>query len=179
MPYPNEEEIEKLLLKRFKPGKYILYDFFQKIYKEYPKKQINNIVRLVIKKLKNKKIVKKGKGGLFYVTDSFGANPFYSEEIKLSKYRIEHLSQKDIKKNSRERGLKLLKARSNDFPFNYDNYKENRKVKNKLTSKKCRVCGKEAYCMHHIIPLSKGGTNNQSNLIPICIDCNKKIHIFM
>lgn len=40
----------------------------------------------------------------------------------------------------------------------------------------CRYCGKQAgdVILHidHIIPVSKGGTNDESNLITSCIDCN-------
>jgi len=40
----------------------------------------------------------------------------------------------------------------------------------------CRYCGKQAgdVILHidHIIPVSKGGTNDESNLITSCVDCN-------
>ena len=58
-------------------------------------------------------------------------------------------------------------------------YQKMREKKNKLTSKKCFVCGEKAYCMHHIVPLICGGTNRKRNLMPICKDCHKKIHSFM
>jgi hypothetical protein len=33
--------------------------------------------------------------------------------------------------------------------------------------------------VHHIVPLSKGGTNQLSNLIVLCEDCHKKLHPHM
>ena len=42
---------------------------------------------------------------------------------------------------------------------------------------KCSACGKIAMCeMHHKIPLSLGGTNEKSNIIPLCYDCHVELH---
>lgn len=44
---------------------------------------------------------------------------------------------------------------------------------------KCQLCGKyggEKH-VHHIIPLSKKGTNNYRNLITLCFNCHDKQHI--
>lgn len=44
----------------------------------------------------------------------------------------------------------------------------------------CNVCGKEqSYCKHHIVPLSRGGTNGDDNLIDICLTCHRAVHPFM
>ena len=44
---------------------------------------------------------------------------------------------------------------------------------------KCSKCGScNNVNVHHKIPLSKGGTNNIKNLIPLCRDCHEKIHGF-
>lgn len=41
----------------------------------------------------------------------------------------------------------------------------------------CKVCGRsENLEVHHIIPLSKGGTNSKANLICICAKCHDKRH---
>lgn len=41
----------------------------------------------------------------------------------------------------------------------------------------CSICGKFSMCeMHHKIPLSLGGTNEKSNLIPLCYDCHDELH---
>ncbi len=33
--------------------------------------------------------------------------------------------------------------------------------------------------VHHIIPVSKGGTHDRSNLMSLCKSCHNKIHIAM
>lgn len=42
----------------------------------------------------------------------------------------------------------------------------------------CKLCNiKTDYLEpHHIIPKSRGGSDNESNLIKICIDCHGKVH---
>ena len=42
-----------------------------------------------------------------------------------------------------------------------------------LKNKPCVRCGKPADTIDHIIPLSKGGTNDIDNLQPMCWKCNK------
>ena len=46
----------------------------------------------------------------------------------------------------------------------------------------CEECGKQgrltpAEEVHHIIPLSKGGTNKHSNLMSLCQSCHTKTHM--
>lgn len=42
---------------------------------------------------------------------------------------------------------------------------------------KCANCGsKEDLEIHHIVPLSLGGTNNATNLVPLCYSCHKAAH---
>ena len=38
-----------------------------------------------------------------------------------------------------------------------------------------KECG-ENIIFHHIVPLAVGGTNNISNIVPICEDCDSLIH---
>ncbi len=41
----------------------------------------------------------------------------------------------------------------------------------------CKKCGnKEDLCIHHVIPLKKGGSNDVSNLIILCKFCHKFVH---
>ena len=40
----------------------------------------------------------------------------------------------------------------------------------------CHDCGKPATQPHHIVPLSKGGTNDQFNLRALCFHCHSKYH---
>ena len=43
---------------------------------------------------------------------------------------------------------------------------------------KCKLCNKESdnLELHHIIPKSRGGTNNKNNLIKICSKCHGLVH---
>jgi 5-methylcytosine-specific restriction endonuclease McrA len=41
---------------------------------------------------------------------------------------------------------------------------------------KCRSCGSPATEVHHILPLSRGGTTTKSNLISLCHGCHDKRH---
>lgn len=38
------------------------------------------------------------------------------------------------------------------------------------------ICTGEGFEAHHIIPISRGGTNEVSNLITLCYDCHKREH---
>jgi hypothetical protein len=42
----------------------------------------------------------------------------------------------------------------------------------------CKLCNIKTNYLeaHHIIPKSRGGLNNDSNLIKICLDCHSKVH---
>lgn len=48
----------------------------------------------------------------------------------------------------------------------------------KRSNKGCAICGwNESTCdIHHIIPKSVGGTNDNSNLILVCPNCHRVIH---
>lgn len=42
---------------------------------------------------------------------------------------------------------------------------------------KCVNCGAESNLhLHHIVPLSLGGTNNIDNIVPLCEECHSKVH---
>ena len=77
---------------------------------------------------------------------------------------------------------------------NYDRYQRNpdvckmykgkwRKIRNEYVKEhpfceKCFEQGKlvSADEIHHIVPLSRGGTHDRSNLISLCRSCHNKIH---
>ena len=40
----------------------------------------------------------------------------------------------------------------------------------------CSHCDKEGRHWHHIIPKSRGGSDDPSNLIFLCLDCHSKVH---
>ena len=42
---------------------------------------------------------------------------------------------------------------------------------------KCYNCGSDLYVeLHHVVPLSLGGTNRETNIVPLCYECHKKAH---
>lgn len=50
----------------------------------------------------------------------------------------------------------------------------------KMGGKRCSDCGSsDRLQVHHIIPLSKGGTNHPFNLIVLCHNCHEKRHRHM
>lgn len=40
----------------------------------------------------------------------------------------------------------------------------------------CEDCGAPKQCVHHIIPLSEGGTNDRHNLKALCTSCHRQYH---
>jgi DNA helicase-2/ATP-dependent DNA helicase PcrA len=62
-----------------------------------------------------------------------------------------------------------------DYPDNWNEIRE--KV---LRRDNYRCCNEPSHNkklhIHHIVPLSKGGTHNLNNLITLCEDCHKRIH---
>lgn len=45
-----------------------------------------------------------------------------------------------------------------------------------LTNTYCANCDKKATHIHHIIPISVGGSNRLTNLVALCDDCHAKVH---
>ncbi len=39
---------------------------------------------------------------------------------------------------------------------------------------RCNYCGKPASGWDHMVPKSKGGSDDRANLIPCCLKCNRK-----
>ena len=50
--------------------------------------------------------------------------------------------------------------------------------KNKLHQGQCHYCGKQflpdQLSMDHIVPLARGGKSTKGNIVPACVECNKK-----
>ena len=40
----------------------------------------------------------------------------------------------------------------------------------------CKICGKPSVNLHHVLYRSQGGTDEPSNLIPLCYDCHSGHH---
>jgi len=41
---------------------------------------------------------------------------------------------------------------------------------------KCSNCEGDGVHLHHIVPKSRGGSDNPSNLVLLCLDCHSKAH---
>lgn len=51
-------------------------------------------------------------------------------------------------------------------------YRELRKAILKRDDNTCAYCGQEATTVDHIIPISKGGIDHETNLVAACTTCN-------
>lgn len=48
-----------------------------------------------------------------------------------------------------------------------------------MRARKCELCGnpvEESLEVHHIFPVSQGGTHVEDNLVVLCASCHKVIH---
>lgn len=72
-------------------------------------------------------------------------------------------------------------ARSWNFPDYPSNWSEISRVVKQRDGYRCRYCGSSGGILHvhHITSLSKGGSNNYSNLITLCEECHAKQHPHM
>jgi 5-methylcytosine-specific restriction endonuclease McrA len=57
-------------------------------------------------------------------------------------------------------------------PYATAEYKRNRKIVLEQSQYTCHYCNGPANTADHILPVSKGGGNELSNLLPACINCN-------
>lgn len=136
--------------------------------------------------IRNKAAKKKNKAFIPYLKDKAikieSSNPDICGSWKskrLNKYK-EKIREIIINNNDIDINIQLLKAYSIFVtPENQFKYKRKRNAgSSKLVYKvPCFVCkAEEAYCNHHIQLLTNGGGNQDYNLIPICLNCHKKIH---
>jgi 5-methylcytosine-specific restriction endonuclease McrA len=96
------------------------------------------------------------------------------------------LKFKNIKKENRLLFLKS-KLKTEDNPISINEMTNKRKGFNFLKgivfplgeNTKCYVCGLKAKIRHHVVPLSKGGRNKRSNIVPLCHRCHCAVHPHM
>ena len=69
--------------------------------------------------------------------------------------------------------LKMGVSKIKNF-YRSSQWKKLRQVVFSLKGHFCLYCGEFADCIDHFIPISRGGTNNISNLCPCCRRCNSK-----
>ena len=63
------------------------------------------------------------------------------------------------------------------YPSNWEDIKNRILIRD---NNQCGNCGSNYNLhVHHIVPLSKGGTNKESNLRTLCENCHKKLHPHM
>lgn len=86
-----------------------------------------------------------------------------------------------------EEHRKLMQRHYEHFARGYDHHKRyderwrkirNRYIKAHPLCERCYSKGKYvmAALVHHKLPLSNGGTNDEENLQSLCISCHEKIH---
>ena len=69
------------------------------------------------------------------------------------------------------------KVRAN-YPDNWDELRRNVLRRDAYRCRNCNASGTELH-VHHVVPLTCGGTNNESNLTTLCEQCHKAIHPHM
>ena len=57
-------------------------------------------------------------------------------------------------------------------PYSSTEYKKNRLITLEASNYTCHYCSNPATTADHIIPVSKGGGHELSNLLPACVRCN-------
>ena len=73
---------------------------------------------------------------------------------------------------------KLISGKAKSERPTPEEWEELRQIILKEDKYLCRICrteSKEKH-VHHIVPLSKYGSNHQTNLITLCYDCHNKVH---
>ena len=98
--------------------------------------------------------------------------PIKNAFIETAKYDAQKAMNPEIKGIEYQRGFK--------YDYDSENIKECVRQRDKYT---CQICGakntaKEPVTLnvHHILPVSKGGTNTPRNLVTLCENCHKKLH---
>lgn len=128
--------------------------------------------------------------GKFILTPSVFDRKKYTHEYYLvhkehkTKIAIEwSRNNKDKRKIIKDRWRAKNKERTNFLSRMYHYRKKNAEGKITLEQSKwlysrftlCPYCNKnKPNTIDHVIPLSKGGTNNMDNLLPVCVSCNSK-----
>lgn len=90
--------------------------------------------------------------------------------------------------DSNEQNIKPQNSKNKHYDKYYDEYYNEHtyssweQIRNKvfeIHGHKCKICGDiNDIHVHHIIPISQGGTNVIENLIPLCKKCHESQHNF-
>lgn len=90
-------------------------------------------------------------------------------KIQCRSYCHECRRKRDIMSANKRRALKL----SCETNINLEQWERKMREWNYL----CAYCGlEEKLTMEHVVPLSRGGKDGESNIVPSCLSCNSKKH---
>jgi 5-methylcytosine-specific restriction endonuclease McrA len=88
-------------------------------------------------------------------------------------FYINHISEESAERKEAYKSY-YRRFHSSDYPENWDEITAKVRARD---GHKCGNCGSTTNLdVHHIVPKSRGGTNELSNLRTLCHDCHKKIH---
>lgn len=90
--------------------------------------------------------------------------------IKSAKQRAWHLSNLEL---SRSRKVAVMAARRSAAPMD----EEAKQYVRIIRQDPCSYCGGPGGVVDHIVPLSRGGTNDWENLTSACASCNARKHV--
>jgi 5-methylcytosine-specific restriction endonuclease McrA len=65
---------------------------------------------------------------------------------------------------------------SNLYPLNWNNLRWALFKKYNYTCQKCGAYAKGRLHLHHIIPITRGGSSGEDNLLVLCDECHFNIH---
>jgi hypothetical protein len=95
--------------------------------------------------------------------------PFYTRELSADEGKKRFLKSLQRERRSRDESL--------NYPEDWAELKRQVLVRD---AHRCANCGSSGEMhVHHIVPLSKGGTNNLTNLKALCRDCHVLVHPHM
>ncbi|MGL5922118.1 HNH endonuclease [Chroococcidiopsis sp.] len=90
------------------------------------------------------------------------------ERVKLWIEKWEKSFKAKIANQRKRENRRKIKRNNYSFPYTSEQLKQ----RFKDFDNKCVYCGELATSIDHFIPLSKGGTDTLSNLVPACCRCN-------
>jgi len=76
----------------------------------------------------------------------------------------------------RERERERYRRRKRRQARGYDATYDRLRAQVLAQSPHCARCGAPATEVHHVVPLSHGGANKLTNLVPLCAKCHRALH---
>ena len=114
-------------------------------------------------------------GAFFVILLVFGS-PFWIMGIQIAYELYDRRTYNDpVRKAKREKERQAVVGNEKSYPSDWDTTTARIRKRDGYRCKNCGTSGVELH-VHHIVPLSKGGTNSDGNLATLCNECHKKIH---